>query len=295
MSNRIEIPWHRAPLHGLDLHDWKVAVVGGTGGLGRAISRALAAQGATVTVVGRTFRDADLPGLRFLPADLNLLAEARRVAAELPAESLDLVVFTTGILAAPEREETAEGIERDMAVSYLSRRVLLDGILPRLGKDRPDRSLKPRVFVMGMPGTNQVGDPDDLNAEGAYAAMRVHSNTVAGNEILVLDAARRFDHATFFGLSPGLVRTNIRDNLLGHGSWKSRLAETLIGWFTPTPEQYAEGITPLLVSPDLEAHSGAMFDQKGKSVAPTKQLTDAAYIARYVKASDALIARASTP
>jgi hypothetical protein len=45
------------------------------------------------------------------------MREARRVAAALPAEPLDLVIFTTGIMAGPKREVTAEDIERDMAVS----------------------------------------------------------------------------------------------------------------------------------------------------------------------------------
>jgi hypothetical protein len=55
-----------------------------------------------------------------------------------PAETLDLVIFTTGIFAAPRRQETAEGIERDMAVSYLSRLVLVREIAPRLGKNRSE-------------------------------------------------------------------------------------------------------------------------------------------------------------
>jgi hypothetical protein len=39
--------------------------------------------------------------------------------------------------------------------------------------------------------------------------------------------------------------------------------EWIIGLLTPSPEAYAERITPLLVSPDLEGHSGAMFDSNG--------------------------------
>ena len=42
----------------LDLSSRRVAVVGGTGGLGRALARLMAARGAEVTVAGRTFRDA---------------------------------------------------------------------------------------------------------------------------------------------------------------------------------------------------------------------------------------------
>jgi hypothetical protein len=86
-------------------------------------------------------------------------------------------------LAAPKRQETAEGIERDMAVSYLSRLVILREIAPRLGKNRPAAKMKPRVFIMGFPGAGQAGTLDDLNAEKSYGAMRVHMNTVADNEM----------------------------------------------------------------------------------------------------------------
>ena len=135
---------------------------------------------------------------------------------------------------------------------------------------------------------------EDLNAETSYAAMRVNMNTVAGNEMLVLDGARRHGNATFFGLNPGLIRTNIRDNFLGPGSLKSRVAESLIGLFTPTPDAYAERLVPLLVSPDLETHTGAMFDQKGRAVLPTPALGDRAHVEAFLAASEKLVARADS-
>jgi NAD(P)-dependent dehydrogenase (short-subunit alcohol dehydrogenase family) len=267
-----------------------VAVVGGTGGIGRALARHMADRGAKVTVVGQTFRDAGTPGIAFLPADLSLMREARRAAAAPPAERLDLVIFTTGIFAAPERQQTAEGLERDMAVSYLNRLVMLDGLAPRLGGQRTGASARPRVFSVGFPGSGQAGTLGDLNAERSYQAMAVHMNTVAGNEMLVLDAARRYPQARFFGLNPGLIKTSIRDNFLGKGSLRSRVTETLIGWFTPTAEAYAERIAPLLLAPDLEAHSGALFDRKGEPIVPSPGLTDA-HIREFMAESEALIAR----
>lgn len=294
MKTNGKITWQRVSVNDLDLSEWRVAVVGGTAGIGRAISKSLAARGAKVIVVGRTFRDDGVANITFRQADLSLMREAARIGKELPAEQLDLVVFTTGIMPAPQREETSEGIEREVAVSYLSRLVILRELAPRLGKDRSaERArLKPRVFVMGMPGTNQVGSPDDLNAERSYAPMRVHTNTVAGNEMLVIDGATRYAHATLFGLSPGIIRTEIRDSFFGKGSLKSKIVEGLIGLFTPTPEQYAERIVPLLVSSDLEGHSGAMFNRKGDSVPPTARLVDPSYRTRFLAASDALVARA---
>lgn len=283
--------WRRTDAANFDFNGLKVAVVGGTGGIGRALSRYLASRGASVMVVGQTFRDAGVVGIEFVQADLSLMREAQRVATLLPAETLDMVIFTTGIFAAPERQETAEGIERDMAVSYLNRLVILRAIAPRLGTQRAKPSMKPRIFIMGYPGSGQIGTSDDLNAEKSYKAMAAHMNTVAGNEMLVLDAAKRHPHATFFGLNPGLIKTNIRDNFFGKDTLKSRVMETLIGLLTPTADTYAQRITPLLVSSDLEGHSGTMFNQKGHLILPSPGLTEE-HIRKFMLASEALVARA---
>ncbi len=284
--------WRRVDPSSLNLKGMKVAIVGGTAGLGRALSRLLESRGASVVVVGQTFRDSDVPGIEFIKADLSLMREAKRVGEALPAEMLDIVVFTTGIFAAPRRQETADGLERDMAVSYLSRLVILRDIAPRLGRDRKASSMKPRVFVMGFPGTGQAGTLDDLNTEKSYSAFPVHMNTVAGNEALVIDAMKRYPHARFFGLNPGLHKTDIRKNWTG-GTLKSRLMEWMIGLLTASPETYAERIAPLLVSPDLEAHNGAMFDQKGNPILPSQKLTDASYLSAFIANSEALVSRAN--
>ncbi|WP_224371262.1 SDR family NAD(P)-dependent oxidoreductase [Hyalangium versicolor] len=292
MKYNKNLSWRRVDSASLDLKGTKVAVVGGTGGLGRAISRLLASRGASVTVVGQTFRDSGVPGIEFLQADLSLMSEAQRVAAALPAETLDLVVLTTGIFAAPTRQETAEGIERDMAVSYLSRLVLVRGIAPRLGRQRPTARTKPRVFIMGYPGIGQTGTLDDLNAEKSYRAMPVHMNTVAGNEMLVIDSAKRYENANFFGLNPGVIKTNIRSNFLGEGTLRFRFTEWMIGLLAPSAEAYAETVTPLLVTPDLEGHSGAMFDKKGLAILPSAGLRDD-HVRAFLADSEALVARAN--
>ena len=212
-----------------NLKGLKVVIVGGTGGIGRGFSRLFAQKGANVVVVGQTFRDADIRGIEFVKADLSLMREAKRVANELPAETADLFIFTTGIMASPRREETAEGIERDMAISYLSRLIITQEIAPRLGKNRSSTSTKPRVFIMGYPGTGNIGNVDDLNAEKSYKSMSVHMNTVAGNEALVLYSATHYLNANFYGLNPGFISTNIRSNFMGANSFKFRLIERIVG------------------------------------------------------------------
>lgn len=293
MKRDKRVAWHRPDPASLDLNGLHVAVIGGTGGIGRALSRFLASRGAQVLVVGQTFRDEGVRGVDFLPADLSLMSEAQRAADQLPAETFDLVVFTTGILAARTRQETAEGLEKDMAVSYLSRLVILHRIAARLGQQRPTATMKPRVFVMGAPGHGATGNLDDLNTEKAYRAMTAHTNTIAGNEILVLDAAERYPHLNIFGLNPGLVKSNIRSNLMGgEHSALYRLSESLAAPFLTDADTYATRITPLLVSPDLEGHNAVMFDRKGKAFLPSPKHTSD-YINAFMTASEALLSRTS--
>jgi NAD(P)-dependent dehydrogenase (short-subunit alcohol dehydrogenase family) len=256
----------------LDLTGKRVAVVGGTGGLGRALATFMAARGAEVTVVGRTFRDQGAARIAFEPADLESMAEARRVGRALPAETLDALVLTTGIMTAPEREETREGLERDLAVSYLSRLAIVREAAPRLGQERRGGG-RPRLFVMGFPGTGQAGDLDDFNSERGYKAFTAHMNTVAGNEALVLDAAARYPHLGAFGLNPGLVKTDIRSNYLGAGSFKHRTLEWLIGLFMPSPERYARRIGPALFAAELERASGIHINPKGVAIRPSEVMT----------------------
>lgn len=269
----------------------RIAIVGGTGGLGRALARLLASKGASVVVVGQTFRDAGVPGITFLEADLSVMAEARRIGRALPAESLDVVVLTTGIVSASKREVTAEGIERDLAISYLSRVAVLEGVVGRLGTERADRTRRPRVFVMGFPGAGNAGDPDDLNSERAYRQMAAHMNTVAGNEALVLELARTHPELGVFGLNPGLIRTGIRANALGgEGSLRFRIVESLIGLVMIGPDTYAQRLAPILLAPELEKHSGLHFNQKGRPIRPSDGMTDA-HVAKLMAATDALLAR----
>ena len=67
----------------------------------------------------------------------------------------------------------------------------------------------------------------------------------------------------------------------------------MIGVLTPSAETYAERLTPLLVSPDLEAHSGAMFDRKGFAILPSPKLMGASYVNAFIAASEALVSRAN--
>lgn len=265
---KVNSDFHWTPKRNEDfrLSDCKVAIFGGTGGLGRAIGLLLASLGADVLVIGQNFRDSGKNNMSFIKADLSSIKTSKALASKIPAESLDVVLFTAGIFASPTREETAEGLERDLATSYLNRLEIIDNFAPRMKKERNLLGFKPRIFLMGYPGSGELGTIDDLNQERSYGFMKAHMNTVAGNEALVIAYAKKYPHVNFFGLNPGIVKTNIRNNLLGENSWKSYIVEGIIGLFAQTPDYYASHILPLLLASEIEKKSGAMFDSKGREI-----------------------------
>lgn len=265
--------WLSRKVADLQLKSLDVLIFGGTGGLGRAIGKTLASLGAHVTVVGQTFRDEDNPNISFIKADLSSIEKAKEIAKSIDVSKTDIVLFTTGIFAAKQREETSEGIEKDLAVSYLNRLAILRIIGPKFKPATNSLGFKPRVFVIGYPGNGQLGQLDDFNQEEKYSYYGAHMNTVAGNEALVVDSARKFKNFNIFGLKPGIIKTGIRDNLFGKGSYLSSAVESVIGWFTYTPEQYAENIVPLLVAPELDNANGSIYNNKAHEIPLSKGMT----------------------
>ncbi|MFI2364058.1 hypothetical protein [Promicromonospora sp. NPDC019610] len=261
------------PVERLDLSGKRLTVVGGTNGLGQAIARQALALGADVTIVGRTLRDDRHERLHFVQADLSSMKEAVRLGEELPVENQDVVLFTNGITAAKVREETPEGIERDMAISYLSRYAMLRGLDERIGTARAAGSAPARVFIMAGPGGDQEGDPGDLNALKDYNQNTAHMNTVAANEALTVHGASTTPGPVYFGLNPGLIKTDIRANYLGEGSFAHKITEALVGLLSQSAQTYAKRIVPLLFTDDLDGRNGLMFDRKARPIRVSLSMT----------------------
>lgn len=252
-----------------------ILCVGCTRGVGEAIAKDACSRGARVTVVGRT----DPVGLRklcttvdFVRADLSLMGVATRVIRELPLRSVDTVVFTVGIVNGPARQESAEGIELEAAVSFLSRFVMTNALLRAQeafeGKLVSTSTRKPRIFVMGFPGVPDTPQLEDFNWERSWQAWPSHKNTVVANDALVLGVAAKYPHLiNIYGLNPGVIKTDLMfDFLGGKDSWISRTQQFVIGLICPSADDYAPVAVQLLVSPQLESQNGASFNQYGEPI-----------------------------
>lgn len=291
-TERDDLPWSReAKLIANALDGRKAVVVGGTNGIGLALAQHLHAHGADVVVVGRKFQDTEGPRMHFVQADLSSLKKAREVAQGLDAEALDMLVMTTGIFAGDPRQESSEGIELDMAVSCLSRLVILREIGGRLGSARPKGSPKPRVFVMGFPGGEKTATLDDLNSETSYKWTVAHANTVVCNEAFVLDGAKRYPALNLYGLNPGIIKSNIMAGALGENSWSLFMQQSVMGVIMQSADAYAATIVPLMISLDIEQHSGSMFGRYGDAIHSNPWLDDFANVERTIAESEKLLAR----
>lgn len=269
----------------------KVAIFGGTGGLGQAISQSLLNKGAEVTIVGRTLKDPPHPHRVFVPADLSSLVNARAVSQKLPAETYDALLLTHGIFAGRTREITSEGLEKDLATSAMSRWVIVREMAPRLGQGRPLGGPKPRLFVWGFPGGKRSLDFTDIESVRDYRWTTAHSNTVVFNEALVSDTASRLPELNSFGMNPGVIKTNIMSGVLGQSSLTQRVQKTLVGLFFQSAETYAEKVTPLLVHRALEDRPGSLFNRNAQPIEPNPWLVAGDHCARVVDAAESLLAR----
>lgn len=125
-----------------DLRGAHVLVVGATGVLGTEICRALAAEGAQLTLSGRTEekleRLADELGdaaVGRVAADLGTPGGPPRIAAAVYGRELDGVVFASGVVAfGPAVEVDDDVLDELVLVNLLGWMRLMREIAPRLGE-----------------------------------------------------------------------------------------------------------------------------------------------------------------
>jgi hypothetical protein len=125
---------------------------------------------------------------------------------------------------------TSEGIEFDLATSFLSRYVLLK----YLTFDQTTR-----IFVMGYPGLFiEPVSMGDINFESMrdYSFSRAHFNTHIFNEAMVLHYAQK--SFQIFGLAPGIVLSDGFRTVSGGGLVEKILS--LLGF--PTQQAYARNV-----------------------------------------------------
>ncbi len=122
----------------IDLTGKRVLVTGASAGLGVETARVLVGHGAHVVGVARDLDKArqataaiEGPGtLELVACDLASLASVRACADALNAkgERFDVVIANAGVMAVPEKRETADGFEMQFGTNHLGHFVLVNRI-----------------------------------------------------------------------------------------------------------------------------------------------------------------------
>ncbi len=236
-------------------------VTGGTGGIGRAVALELARGGDRVLFIGRNAEKADeaLAGLReacpgvghaFVPADLALLSETARAADEVGrlTDRLDAAVFCAGVLSTVP-EWTAEGLERNFVLNYLTRYLLARRLLPAL-----ERAPSGRLVLVSNAGMyGDTLDFDDLQYRRGRPGLRVAGRTQFANDLLAVELAGRVagTRVEVTCVFPGLTDTDVFRKARGLPRVARLLAPAVMRLAAHSPEEGAR--TPVFLARDAGA------------------------------------------
>ncbi|MGC7096419.1 SDR family NAD(P)-dependent oxidoreductase [Amycolatopsis lurida] len=221
-----------------------IVITGGTDGLGRALARARLDRGDHVVVIGRSHtKFAALGGGEFLPADLTLVSENRRVLAELGDRPIDALVLAAAYANFP-RVTTAEGIEHNFALYHLSRFLLADGL-----HDNLRATPGPVIIDTTVPGAPADAIHwDDPNLEHGYTWKA--ANLQSRRATFLRAAGRtRENPVPHVLISPGFVRSSHQGSLTGVRRGLVSLLARLAG---TAPERAIAPLDALIDQPPAE-------------------------------------------
>lgn len=222
--------------------DGRTAVVTGTGGLGFETAKMLARAGADVVLAGRSAakgHDAVAQILAAAPAgktrfelvDLASLASVAGFAAKLEREVpvLDILICNAGIMSPPQRRTTADGIELQFGVNYLSHFALTARLLPLLCEAEAPRV----VSVTSLAHRYAKLNFDDLQSEKGYQPGASYCVSKLAQALFATELQRRSDERgwglTSVAAHPGFARTNLFQSAESGGGVLKALGSTIAG------------------------------------------------------------------
>jgi NAD(P)-dependent dehydrogenase (short-subunit alcohol dehydrogenase family) len=204
-------------LAGMDLSGRHAVITGTTSGLGEESARALAAHGATVTMLARdpakldaavervrgAVPDADLrSGL----VDLASLTSVRDCAARLGDAPIDMLLNNAGVMACP-LQRTADGFEMQFGTNHLGHFLLTLLLLPALSRSEAPRVVTTSSAAHGLADV----DLDDPNYEHTdYEPWVAYGRSKSANAHFASELARRTGEGLkSFSVHPGVIWTEL--------------------------------------------------------------------------------------
>ncbi|MEM9777047.1 MAG: SDR family NAD(P)-dependent oxidoreductase [Chloroflexota bacterium] len=282
-----------------DFNNKKVLITGGTSGIGAATAVQLAELGADVLIIGRSrakgdalvkkVRNGGAKGqISFLQADFSLmkvvLETAEKLAKVMP--HIDLVVHCVGILIS-KTEHTAEGIEKDFAVGYLSRFALTNALVERGVLSADSTVINIAASAPKIPRFARVEFNDQAEVE-ARVGMQSHGQAQLANDLYSVELAKR-SGLSVIGYGPGSVDTNIRREL---NPFLMSIIKPFYMFSTRQPADVAHQFVDILRGEPLQAGTTVFFNKEGKFT-PNAYILDETRRGDLWKVSDNLLEKAA--
>jgi NAD(P)-dependent dehydrogenase (short-subunit alcohol dehydrogenase family) len=247
-------------LSGIDLTGKTMIVTGGASGIGIETVKSLAAAGASVTIAARRPGAAEEVAqvlraetgnskIDVRALDLSDLKSVRSFVADWD-EPLHALVNNAGIMALPELQRTADGLEMQFATNFLGHFALTVGLRRHLANAHGAR-------VVSVSSTGSLFGPvfwDDPHFRFIpYNPLLAYAQSKTACILLSVGIRDRWasDGIVSNALNPGAIATNLQRHTGG-----LRTPEHL----RKTPEQGASTSVLLAASPLVEGMNGRYFD-----------------------------------
>lgn len=251
----------------ISLAEQTALVTGATSGLGKITALRLARLGAKTIIVGRDSQKVDSvcreiiaetgnTKVRGEVADLSTKADIRSLAGKLDRQERNIQVLINNAGALYDhREETADGIERALALNLMGPFLLTSLLIPKLKSSAPSRIINVSsggMYTQKLVVNDLQYKKKPYNGENAYARAK------RGLVILTKIWAEKYktDGIVVHAMHPGWVATpGIRSSLPRF--------YTLMKPILRTPEQGADTIVWLAVAREVTDTTGEFwFDRR---------------------------------
>jgi len=144
--------------------------------------------------------------IQFLQADTTLLSTVDKITNQIAAseKKLNLLFMSPGYLTLQSRDESPEGLDRKMAISYYARMRFVLNLLPLMSTSEPAR-------VISVLGGGREGSLDmenlDLKAPGSYGLMSAAGHTITMTSLSFEHLSKQYPNIGWVHATPGFVVT----------------------------------------------------------------------------------------
>lgn len=258
-------------------------VVGGTDGIGRAIALALAKAGADVFIAGHSPTKAEWVVANMSVAalkpehqrfdsyagDLSVVSGCSNFTQTLSSKGLkfDYVVLTVGVWPDPIHPQTAEGVDKMIALDVMARAIISDQLL-RGG-------LNPKARIMSILASTKVWplppSEDEIKSlvNGStteYGVFDMVQAAAISHDAWLVQAsstvaARNNSGVHFIGACPGIVKDGIIDHIASLPTWLKPFMRFLANVLGTPPDVYAQKAITILSCPNAEKRTTSFFDE----------------------------------